>query len=170
MTVVAVIVVASILLFIWRRFREGFEGMEPVAEPVAVPVTMPAMAEPVATPSVNVAVGTIMDGPGMEPTGVMTGAFSNAVPDNYYMLSDGSANNAFSVQNNVCSKSCCSESWPTPFKQKTDPYVCAALKNEELVSSRMFCNNAFNDSGCMCLTKNQARFLYTRGGQGGEFF
>lgn len=176
-TVIVVVVVAALLLFIWRR-REGFE--EPVAatatvapEQVAVasaPTPVPvAVSEPVAA-NQTVAVGTLIDGPS-EPVGISSkGAFSNAIPDNFFFLDDGDEGR-MSVQNNLCSKNCCSSVWPAPFQQESNPYVCAALKNQDLVPSDMFCNNSVGlDSGCMCLSKNQARFLQGRGSNSSPWY
>ena len=88
-------------------------------------------------------------------------------PSNYYLLDDG-AQGEMSLQNNLCSKSCCGPQWPVPFKQSKDPYVCA--NKQKFVGSNMFCNNNFQDSGCLCLEKDQALFLYNRGGNGRELF
>jgi hypothetical protein len=125
----------------------------------------------VSPPFVNPKTGTIMDGPGFE-RGEVEGAYledPSGVPSNYYILDDG-AGGEMSIQHNLCSKSCCSEQWPTPFKQKYDPYVCGAKSKGDFVSSNVFCNNSFNDSGCLCLSKKQSRFLYNRGGNGREWF
>lgn len=120
-------------------------------------------------PYVNPQTGTLMDGPGFErplPDEPVIER-SSVIPSNYYFLDDG-ANGEFSVQHNLCSKSCCSEQWPTPFKQKYDPYVCN--NKDKFVPSNVFCNNSFQDSGCLCLSKKQASFLYNRGGNGREWF
>lgn len=177
MIVLVVLVVAAvILLFMSRRGAEGFNGEaeavpKVVEAPKAVAPVVPVAANTPAAPQVNVRVGALIDGAGREdgPVGVVTGVFDRSIPDNYYFLQDG-ADGAMGVQNNLCSPSCCSSQWPTPWKQKSDPYVCDGLKKGLYVPSRMFCNNTFNDSGCMCLTKDQARFLYLRGSNGSEFF
>lgn len=122
-------------------------------------------------PFVNPQVGTIMDGPGFEKgdvDGVSQETMSN-IPSNYYFLDDG-AGGEMEIQHNLCSKSCCSAQWPTPFKQKFDPYVCGAKNSGEFIPSQIFCNNSFQDSGCLCLTKKQGQFLYNRGGNGREWF
>lgn len=113
---------------------------------------------------------TLIDGPGYEKPEMdmpYYDGYDNSLPSNYYYLDDG-ANGEMSVQHNLCSKSCCSEQWPTPFKQKHDPNVCA--NKDEYVPSNIMCNNSYQDSGCMCLTKKQGRFLYNRGGNGREWF
>lgn len=120
-------------------------------------------------PQLNPQTGMLVDGPGFE-TGQLEGAGQPSLPNvpaNYYFLDDGSGGE-MSIQNNLCSKSCCSEQWPTPFKMKYDPYVC---KNKsEFVPSNTFCNNSFQDAGCLCLSKKQSQFLYNRGGNGNEWF
>lgn len=124
-------------------------------------------------PYVGPQVGTLMDGPGYaeaewDKRGP-SGDVYTRIPSNYYFLDDG-ADGEMSIQHNLCSKSCCSESWPTPHKLSSgaDPYVC---KNKnKFVPSRIMCNNSFQDSSCLCLTKKQASFLYRRGGNGREWF
>jgi hypothetical protein len=65
------------------------------------------------------------------------------------------------LSNSLCSKSCCSDQYPTPFKLKRDEMVCDNKK--DFVPSNLFCNNAWQDSGCLCLTKKQSNFLVNRG-------
>jgi len=120
-------------------------------------------------PFVDPKTGTLIDGPGYEQgeiEGITQDAFSK-IPSNYYFLDDG-ADGEMSIQHNLCSKSCCSEQWPTPFKQKYDPYVCG--NKDKFVPSNIFCNNTFQDSGCLCLSKDQSRFLMDRGTNGNELF
>lgn len=120
-------------------------------------------------PFVHPQSGTILDGPGFEKYDI-EGAYqasATAIPSNYYFLDDG-ANGELSIQHNLCSKSCCSEQWPTPFKQKYDPYVCA--NKDKFVPTNITCNNSFQDSGCLCLTKSQAQSLYNRAGNGPSWF
>jgi hypothetical protein len=112
---------------------EGFNGEE---SPI------PAVAKPTIDPQV----GSIVDGPGFEKgevDGVGQESLSK-IPSNYYFLDDGESGNA-SVINNLCSKSCCSAQWPTPFRQSHDPYVCA--NKDKYVSSNLMCNNSFQNSG-----------------------
>jgi len=119
-------------------------------------------------PHVNAETGTLLDGPGFD-TGVGGSASDvfTSIPSNYYFLDDG-ANGEMSIVNSLCSPSCCSEQWATPFKQKYDPYVCA--NKDKFVPSNIMCNNSFQDSGCLCMTKPQQSFLYNRGGNGRELF
>jgi hypothetical protein len=84
-----------------------------------------------------------------------------------YRLDDG-AGGRMSIQHNLYSKSCCSNQWSTPFKQKSDPYVCN--NKSDFVPSNYYGNTSFQDSGCLCQTKEQAEFLYNRGGNGREWF
>ena len=118
---------------------------------------------------INPQVGSLMDGPGFEKgnvDGISQDALST-IPSNYYFLDDG-ADGALSIQHNLCSKSCCSSQWPTPFKQKYDPYVCG--NKDQYVPSKLMCNNSFQDSGCLCLTKDQAQHIYSRGQNASSFF
>jgi hypothetical protein len=145
---------------------EGFDAV-PASENAegAVPVEMPAGNGP----EVDSKTGTVVDGPGFEK-GEVDGVYQEtpgAIPSNYYFLDDG-ASGEMSIQHNLCSKSCCSEQWPTPFKQKYDPYVCA--NKDKFVSSNLTCQNSFQDAGCLCLSKKQGQFLYNRGGNGRGWF
>jgi hypothetical protein len=60
---------------------------------------------------------------------------------------------------NMCSKSCCSPQYPVPFSIDTDPLVCG----KEFQPSPYTCNNGWQDSGCVCLTKEQSNLLGSRG-------
>ena len=63
---------------------------------------------------------------------------------------------------NYCSKSCCADQYPTPFNMPTNANVC---KNKgDFVPSSYTCNNAWEDTGCLCMTKNQSEMLATRAG------
>ena len=107
-------------------------------------------------PYVDAEAGVILDGPGFEK-GEVSGIMqenASTIPSNYYFLDDG-ADGEMSIQHNLCSKSCCSEQWPTPFKMRYSPYVCN--NKDKFVPSRIFCNNSFNDSGCLCLTRRKLR-------------
>jgi len=132
-----------------------------------------AHAKPVdfGRPYVDAKVGTLIDGPGYEQqTDDWTfGEPTVGIPSDYYFLDDG-AGGQVSIQHNLCSKSCCAEQWNTPFKLRRDPYVCDLKQKGELVGSNYFCNNTFQDSGCLCLTRPQAQFLYNRGGNGRDWF
>lgn len=99
-------------------------------------------------PFVDPKTGSLIDGPGFERGDVegVTQESLSTIPSNYYFLDDG-ANGEMSIQHNLCSKSCCSAQWPTPFKQKYDPYVCDGKKNNNFIPSNVFCNNSFQDSG-----------------------
>ncbi len=75
-------------------------------------------------------------------------------------LNDG-ANGNMGMGFNLCSKSCCSAQYPPPFGLPVDPLVCES--KQEFVPSTYTCNNGWQDSGCLCMTKEQALFLNTRG-------
>ncbi len=125
-----------------------------------------------AAPIVNPRAGALLDGPGDAGLGAdsVKGISQDSlsiIPSNYYFLDDG-AGGAESIQHNLCSKSCCSEQFPTPFKQKFDPFVCSA--RDKFVPTNIMCNNGFQDVGCSCISKEQATFMANRGGNGRELF
>jgi len=79
------------------------------------------------------------------------------------ILDDGDMGNA-GLNYNMCSKSCCSPQYPPPFPLGKDDLV---EKNKgKFVGSGYACNNAWQDSGCMCMTKKQSDFLASRGNNG----
>jgi len=118
-------------------------------------------------PYVDPTSGILMHGPGFPTIDRVNQQIQPTIPPDYYFLDDG-AGGELGIQYNLCSKSCCSDQWPTPFKQKFDPYVCG--NKDKFVPSNIYCNNSFQDSGCLCMTKDQAKFLYNRGGNGRESF
>jgi hypothetical protein len=76
------------------------------------------------------------------------------------VLNDG-ANGNMGMGFNLCSKSCCSTQYPPPFGLPVDPLVCGSKK--EFLPSIYTCNNGWQDSGCLCVTKEQTEFLNSRG-------
>lgn len=76
------------------------------------------------------------------------------------ILNDG-ANGNMGLGFNMCSKSCCSTQYPPPFGLPVDPLVCGSKK--EYLPSIYTCNNGWQDSGCLCITKEQTAFLNSRG-------
>lgn len=106
--------------------------------------------------------GLLMDGPSFDHEKII-GVSANtraSIPADYYWLDDG-AGSTLGLHHNLCSKSCCSDQWPVPFKLKDDPLVC---NNKHMfVKSPYMCNNPYQDSGCLCLTTTQAENLYSRG-------
>ena len=64
----------------------------------------------------------------------------------------------------VTDPSCCSAQYPTPHKLKSNPFVCDAVSKGELVPTSYFGNSSFTPAGCVCQTKEQAGFLFNRGG------
>lgn len=107
--------------------------------------------------------GTIMSGPEFVPSQFMSPWYQAYTGNlkNHYLLDDGAGGNA-GLQFNMCSKSCCSEQYPLPFKMSVDSAVCA--NKSEFVPNNYMCNNAWQDTGCVCMTKDQANFIGSRGG------
>lgn len=76
-------------------------------------------------------------------------------------LSDGEGG-SYTLATNLCSPSCCSQQYPVPFKLESNENICANRDN--FVPSNIVCNNTWNNSGCMCITKKQMNYLRDRGG------
>lgn len=64
----------------------------------------------------------------------------------------------------ITDPSCCSAQYPTPHKLRANPAVCSAVSKGELVPTSYFGNSSYTPAGCVCQTKEQAQFLYSRGG------
>jgi hypothetical protein len=140
------------------------------------PLAAPALEDGQLGPVYDTKKQLIMDGRGMqvgpvddaEQEGSVLGV--DALAENTYFLDDG-ADGKMSIQHNMCSRSCCSDSqYPTPFKLKADSNICAMKKAGTLGTSNLFCNNAFQDSGCLCITKKQSQGIYNRMGNGRGFY
>lgn len=107
--------------------------------------------------------GTIMSGTDFDPSQYMSPWYDAYTGNskNYYLLDDGEGG-AAGLQYNMCSKSCCSDQYPLPFDMPKDKEI---IENKsEFVPSNYMCNNAWQNSGCVCLTKHQANFISSRGG------
>lgn len=107
--------------------------------------------------------GTVLSGPEFVPSQFLSPWYQAYTGDmkNHYLLDDGAGGSA-GLQFNMCSKSCCSEQYPLPFKMPVDSAVCGS--KDEFVPNNYTCNNAWQDSGCVCMTKDQANFIGSRGG------
>ena len=80
-------------------------------------------------------------------------------------LDDGN-DGIYGLNYSMCSKSCCSPQYPPPFEVDKD--VVVDKMKGDFVPSPYSCNNAWQDSGCVCMTKNQKGFLSSRGGNCGS--
>ncbi len=78
-------------------------------------------------------------------------------------LDDG-YNGGMGLNYNMCSKSCCSSQYPPPFELEKDVMV-DKMKNK-FVPNNYMCNNAWNNSGCVCMTSKQRDYIEGRGGNG----
>lgn len=76
-------------------------------------------------------------------------------------LDDG-YNGEMGLNYNMCSKACCSPQYPTPFALESDEQV--NKMKDKFVLNNYACNNAWNNAGCVCMTKEQHNYLSSRGG------
>jgi hypothetical protein len=74
---------------------------------------------------------------------------------------DDGYNGAGGLNYNVCSKSCCGPQYPPPFALEEDEFV--AKNKGKYVPNNYMCNNAWNNSGCVCMTKDQREYISSRG-------
>ena len=182
-TVIGIVAIVAIFVLIFKK--EKFAEEKPqvqnnMARPVIPPVGTiePVEAPPVPRkqesdervkdkevliepPNFNPDTRSIMAGEGFIPQKENVPAWwinnYGAVDD----LDDGAGGN-MGLHYNMCSPSCCSAQYPTPHKLAKDPLVCG--REGEFVPSSLTCQNSWQNSGCVCLTKKQASNLSYRGG------
>ena len=94
------------------------------------------------------------------PWGTMVQMGDFATADGSSALSPDSITD-YTMNFNQCSPSCCSDQWPVPFKLPVDKMLCDS--KDKFVPSSYYCNNGWQDSGCLCMTQKQSDFLQTRG-------
>lgn len=148
-----------VYLFKWMTGRsEQFEsGKQVVLESKQEEI-------PIAPPFVDNDVRTLMSGSGFIPQHDVIPPWGMDVDVNKYGIVDGlddGAGGSMGLNYNLCSKSCCSEQWPTPFKLPYDKFVCSNKDN--LIPNNYMCNNQWQDSGCVCMSKEQGNFISSRG-------
>ena len=66
----------------------------------------------------------------------------------------------YTLGQNQCSAACCTNQWPVPFEL---PEMLCAGNKSEFVPSGYYCNDGINNSGCLCMKKDQANFLQSHG-------
>jgi hypothetical protein len=77
------------------------------------------------------------------------------------ILDDGASGN-LAMGFNMCSKNCCSGGvWPAPHSMPPDDFLL--MSGKEFLPSNLTCSNGFQDSGCLCMTPQQSKFLLGRG-------
>lgn len=76
-------------------------------------------------------------------------------------LDDG-YNGDMGLNYNMCSKACCSPQYPPPFAVEED--VMVNSMKDKFVPNNYACNNAWNNAGCVCMTKKQHDYIGSRGG------
>jgi hypothetical protein len=76
-------------------------------------------------------------------------------------LDDG-YNGEMGLNYNMCSKACCSPQYPPPFALEED--VMVNSMKDKFVPNNYACNNAWNNAGCVCMTKEQHNYIGSRGG------
>lgn len=79
-------------------------------------------------------------------------------------LDDGN-DGVYGLNYAMCSSSCCSPQYPPPFPLDKD--VVVDKMKGDFVPSGYTCNNSWQNSGCVCMTKKQKDFLSSRGGNCG---
>lgn len=90
----------------------------------------------------NLENGTIMSGTNFIPQNEVVPAWGEqygvAETLDNNELSDGQGG-SYTLNNNICSKSCCSNQYPTPFALPYDSFICN--NKDELLPSNYVCNN-----------------------------
>lgn len=108
-------------------------------------------------PFVRTDVRTLMSGSGYVPQKEIYPAWGDYDNDGL-MGKDGES---YGFQYNLCSPACCSEQYPTPFKLPRDKFVCD--NKQDFWPNSYTCGNQWENAGCLCMTKDQGKFLNSRG-------
>lgn len=106
-----------------------------------------------------------------DDTGIIQSGSKFIHQDHYFtpwgtvIAADGSStndslNSDYTMSFKKCNSSCCSDQWPVPFKINDD-LLCNS--EDEFVPTSYYCNDGFQNSGCLCMTKKQSDFLNSRG-------
>lgn len=164
--------VIAILLFLWLIYPQlscSKESFNPSTSnstnsSTGSQLSPPAPAVPVKYVDANT--GTIMDG-----TDFMKPKFDNndnppinIIPPGSYLLDDGRGGQT-GLATAKCSKSCCSSQWPLSFNLPYEADICD--NKDKYVPNALYCDNSWQDSGCLCLTEDQYDYLSDRGGNAG---
>lgn len=162
--IIFIVFVVTTFVIYMNLKREGFASVDnKVAERVEyIPNQLNPFIPPVVTDvRFDKVSGVLTAGAGFDPSAKKPWMESNpqkAIGKDYMLLD--TPNLDFSQ--NRCSKSCCTAQWDHPVDLKPDDEL---LRNRgNYVPSGFFCNSFIDDSGCLCLTKEQAKYLQTRGG------
>jgi len=170
--VVLVVVILLIIWFVYNRY-------ENLAEEKAVITNKPdnsqnatelKQTEPVIQPRVYDRIsGQITDASEFVglPEKIYPANGGNAV-SNYGLVEklDDGYNGEMGLNYNMCSKACCSPQYPTPFALENDEQVNKMKDN--FVLNEYACSNAWNNAGCVCMTKEQQKYLSSRGGNASQ--
>ena len=146
-TVLIVVAIILVLFFVYPKLtKEGFDAEETRQKEVSIkPLLYEKHTGVISAGSEFVGVPDVIIPPWGESDG----------------LDDG-AGGSMELQYNMCSKSCCSPQYPPAFGTDYDALVCK--NKDQFVASGYRCNNSWQDSGCLCMTKKQRDFLSNRGG------
>lgn len=160
------LVIIIVMALIYRNKNktvEKLENVEMTASESVIETDVKQEETPIKPTMFDAGSGSIMSGPEFIPSQFLSPWYQAYTGNlkNYYLLDDGEGGSA-GLQFNMCSKSCCGDQYPTPFKTEVDSEVCNS--KSEFVPNNYTCNNAWNDSGCVCMTKKQANFIGSRGG------
>lgn len=160
------VVIVVFYLLVGSKTNESFEPEEQLNTlPLQVDERTKEML--IKPPYVDTDLRTIMSGSGFIPQKEFIPPWGQQVEnvvDAQYGIADGlddGAGGSLGMHYNMCSPACCSEQWPTPFKLPYDKFICN--NRDKFQPSPYVCNNAWQNSGCLCMTKPQARFLEDRG-------
>lgn len=164
------VLIALAILNKKEKFTEYLTPVVPIPQPAVKPAVKPVVNAielkqppiPIRPAFYDAGSGVVMAGSEFTPKELLSPwyqTFTGKIP-NHFILDDG-AEGAKGLHFNMCSKACCSEQWPLPFKMPHEERVCN--NKDKFVPSPYFCNNAWQDSGCVCMTKDQSDFIGGRG-------
>ena len=158
-TILIIVVVVVVIYFLFiRRNTESFGSI-----PIAIE-RVEADEQIIIPPQYIQPDGTIMGGPDLLLPNEIIPAWGSryGIADTIFS-NDLTGENAidYTLSNPICSKSCCSDQYSTPFAIPEDPLICNNRNN--FVPNNMYCNNSWQDAGCLCMTREEANMIHTRG-------
>jgi hypothetical protein len=158
---IGLIVLVVVAFVVYKRMMKEHLEVVPRDDEHSVELVQPAID--IKPTFIDEETKIIQSGPEFTPNALLSPYYAAYTGNmkNYYLLDDGAGGQA-GLHFDRCSKSCCSPQYPTPFKMPADEAVC--MNKDEYVPTNYTCNNAWDDTGCVCMTKEQANHIGSRGG------
>lgn len=162
---VAILISVIVIFRVFFNYSENFTSQENADSALVLEKNMSQEDIPIQPTYFDSDVRSIMSGSGFIPQHDISGPFGMEPNVNNYGIIDGlddGQGGSLGLHHNLVSPACCSEQWPVPFKLKEDKFICN--NKDKFVPSPFMGNNAWQNSGCLCMPSSTAKFLSDRGG------